>query len=289
MKTSFAKRQIKGCFLPFCFLFMLPLAAPVFAQSELNETSARVCRDAVEAARATREKAAAGDAQAQYALGLLFQTAVLARKNADEETVSAPQPDEFGEFSDLGVAASQAGEFADLKRLTALLARGRFFETPEAAEWVAPFAQILLEGVIEPMAKELGESPELPELKAEEMTEHARKETLARAMAFLRKSSQADWIDIALRPILDAMSCPFPLRFGNNDFEAIHWFRRAAEQGLPQAQVALGEAMLLGVGGRHDETWNEALATRWFLKARAGGFAVAPDSKAGKLLVSHAE
>jgi TPR repeat protein len=283
MKTSFAKQRIKGC-LPLCFLSMLLFAAPVFAQPQLNEISTHVCRNAVEAARATREKAEAGDAQAQYALGLLFQTAV-AGKHAGEET--APQPDEFGEFPDLGENASQDGEFADLKRLTALLARGWFFETPEVAEWVTPFAQILMGGVIEPMAKELGVSPELPELKAEEMTEYARKETMARAMAFLRKSGQADWITIALRPILYAMSCPFALRFGNNDFEAIYWFRRAAEQGLPQAQVALGEAMLLNAGIKRFEAWNKAVAIRWFLKARAGGFAIAPDSEAGKLLAEY--
>ncbi|MDR2626355.1 MAG: sel1 repeat family protein [Zoogloeaceae bacterium] len=274
MKTSFAKGRIKGRCLLLCFLSLLLFAAPVFAQTgEFSAESARACRKAVESAQATREKAEAGDAQAQYALGLLFRDG-LAREKKDRESY-------------WGNGNVVPGEFIDLKRATALLARG-FPVTSENSELsLTPvMSQILQEIVINPMAEELGESPELPELE-EDVTEQSIEETMARAAAFLRKSGHEDLIDI-FRPVFDSLSCSFsPLRFGYNDFEAVYWFRRAAEQGLPQAQFALGEAMLSNVGVQRHEAWNEALATRWFLKARAGGFAIAPDSGAGWLLTEY--
>ncbi|MDR2626013.1 MAG: hypothetical protein LBC37_06735, partial [Zoogloeaceae bacterium] len=229
MKTSFAKGRIKGR-LPLCFLSLLLLATPVFAQiEEFSADSARVCQEVVEAAQSTRKKAEAGDAQAQYALGLLFRDG-LANEKEDRE-------DHWGNRN------AAPGEFIDLKRAVALLAHAE-----EADPSMPANAQGLLESLIEPMAEKLGESPELPELKAKDVTAQAKEDTMVRAAAFLRKSGQEFWFGF-FYPVLDALSCPFfPLRFGKNDFEAVYWFRRAAEQGLPQAQFALGEAIASNVG-----------------------------------------
>ncbi|MDR0736241.1 MAG: sel1 repeat family protein [Zoogloeaceae bacterium] len=258
-----------GRFLP--LIYGLAFAAPVFAQAEeLDEAGARACLEVVEAARATREKAEAGDARAQYALGLMFLDKLkLTEEDADEEGISMS---ESGEFA---VSASGPGEFADLKRMAALSARSY----PDAV-------QILLETVIEPMAAQLGESPELPELEMGG-TAQSEEETLARAEAFLRKSGQEYWIDFfhaiiapsGDRPIV-SRTCPFlPLRFGQNDYEVLYWFRRAAEQGLPEAQFALGKKAM--------SEWNSSEATHWFLKARAGGFVIAPESEVGELLAEY--
>ncbi|MDR3159876.1 MAG: hypothetical protein LBU11_12940 [Zoogloeaceae bacterium] len=287
MRGSFSKWRI----LPLLIIAGLLLSAPVFAQpEEFSEDNVLACQEAVDVAQATREKAEAGDAQAQYALGLMFRDG-LAREKEGEEKRGEDDWEDRGENDgqDHGENDSAApGEFIDLKRAVVLLARAE--ETMPSV--YSGNAQSLLVMVVEPMAKELGESPELPELEADDVTAQAREETFARMAAFLRKSGKDYWIWIDLfRPILDPVSsvfCPFlPLRFGRNDFEAVYWFRRAADQGLPQAQAALGEAMLSNLGVQHFEAWNEALATRWFLKARVSGFAVAPDGRAGRLLAEY--
>ncbi|MDR2365972.1 MAG: hypothetical protein LBD68_09015 [Zoogloeaceae bacterium] len=309
MKISFPGRRL----LPLLFL----LAAPIFAQPTPDEAT-RACREEVETAYATREKARTGDARAQYALGLLFLDK-LAEKAGDEaeeggggiaptpdDDPSARKADDEENEEDEGAApdeektgedVGEPGSFADLKRAVALIGRGVFSTTPEAARMAPDYAWILQESVVAPMAKELGESPELPDLEAD-VTAQSEKGTLARAKAFLRDSGREEGFvllsymeEVAFDAGADARagaaSCPFsPLRFGKNDYEALYWFRRAAEQGLPEAQFALGNAILSGVG---EDAWNSSAATRWFVKARAGGFAVAPTSEAGELLAQHDE
>ena len=46
--------------------------------------------------------------------------------------------------------------------------------------------------------------------------------------------------------------------------EAVRWYRKAAEQGLPQAQYCLGNMYKTGNGM---EEKDESEAVRWFLKA----------------------
>ena len=53
-----------------------------------------------------------------------------------------------------------------------------------------------------------------------------------------------------------------------NDIEAVKWYRKAAEQGLPVAQHNLGMMYYNGEGVEEDEV--EAYA--WFLLAKARGY-----------------
>jgi len=56
-----------------------------------------------------------------------------------------------------------------------------------------------------------------------------------------------------------------------NDFEAAKWFRRAAEQGHPVAENAVGYMYFHGAGVRRDYRQ----AGEWFLKAAAQNYALA--------------
>src|SRR3954466_13606089 len=59
--------------------------------------------------------------------------------------------------------------------------------------------------------------------------------------------------------------------FPRNPADAIEWYRKAAEQGLPVAQHYLGLAYVNGEGLRPDE----AEAAQWFARAAAQGYASA--------------
>ena len=52
-----------------------------------------------------------------------------------------------------------------------------------------------------------------------------------------------------------------------DDFEAVKWYRKAAEQGTAQAQAQLGFAYILGKGVQ----FNKSLAKEWFGKACDNG------------------
>ena len=55
--------------------------------------------------------------------------------------------------------------------------------------------------------------------------------------------------------------------------EAVKWFRKAAEQGIAEAQFQLGNCYFNGEGVREDKT--EAL--KWFRKAAEQGYVMAAD------------
>ena len=67
-------------------------------------------------------------------------------------------------------------------------------------------------------------------------------------------------------------SCtPMAGAYQRNPAEALTWYRKAADQGLPVAQHFLGLAYVNGDGVRRDD----AEAARWFARAAAQGFAQA--------------
>jgi len=55
----------------------------------------------------------------------------------------------------------------------------------------------------------------------------------------------------------------------NDDFEAVKWFRRAADQGFAQAQVSLGGMYIDGKGVAQDNSE----AVNWYRKAAEQGYA----------------
>lgn len=63
---------------------------------------------------------------------------------------------------------------------------------------------------------------------------------------------------------------------GENEIEAVRWFRKAAEEGDTLGQTRLGWMYALGVGVPKDET----VAVQWFRKAAAQGCAIAQNGLA---------
>ena len=61
-----------------------------------------------------------------------------------------------------------------------------------------------------------------------------------------------------------------------DDVEAVRWYRKAAEQGLAQAQYNLGVMYANGDGVREDDVE----AVRWFRKAAEQGLAHAQEALA---------